>query len=110
MVRELSRIISEKVKDPRIGMLTVTGVTLTPDLKHAKVFVSTLGDDRERRDAMAGLSASAGFIRREVARAINMKSTPNLHFIYDEAPERGEKMMSLLNSLGNTNDDSSRMD
>jgi ribosome-binding factor A len=96
-VREvISAHISGDLKDPRIGFVTVTGVETSPDLRSARVFVSVLGDQAERDDALAGLRSSAGFLQAQVGTELRMKRTPTLEFVYDESVDRGMRISELL--------------
>lgn len=98
--RELSDIIRNKVKDPRIDMMTsVTSVEVAPDLKTCKVYISVLGDDEKRDKTMEGLSSSKGFIRHELARTVNLRNTPELTFIADESIEYGVRMSKLIDEV-----------
>ncbi len=97
--RELSNIIRE-LKDPRIGiMTTVTAVEVAPDLKTCKAYISVLGNDQAKTDTMAGLKSAAGFIRRELARTVNLRNTPEIRFIMDESIEYGMKMSKMIDDL-----------
>ena len=97
--RELSNIIRE-LKDPRIGiMTTVTAVEVAPDLKTCKAYISVLGNDQAKTDTMAGLKSAAGFIRRELVRTVNLRNTPEIHFIMDESIEYGMKMSKMIDDL-----------
>ena len=97
--RELSNIIRE-LKDPRIGiMTTVTAVEVAPDFKTCKAFISVLGDEQAKADTMAGLKSAAGFIRRELARTVNLRNTPEIRFIMDESIEYGMKMDKLIKEI-----------
>ena len=96
-VREvISAHIAGDLKDPRIGFVTVTGVETSPDLRSARVFVSVLGEESERSDALAGLRSSAGFLQAQIARELRMKRTPTLEFVYDESIDRGMRISELL--------------
>ena len=96
-VREvLSARIAGGLKDPRIGFVTVTGVETSPDLRHARVYVSVLGSEEEREESLAGLGSSHGILQREIARELRMKRTPTLEFVYDESIERGMRISELL--------------
>ena len=92
----LSDAITQQLKDPRIGFVTVTGVQTSPDLRHARVFVSVFGDPTERDLTMAGLKSSVGFLQRHVAAELRLKHTPTLNFIYDETAEKAQRMNLLL--------------
>jgi len=96
-VREvISAHISGDLKDPRIGFVTVTGVETSPDLRSARVFVSVLGQEAERDDALAGLRSSAGFLQAQIARELRMKRTPTLAFVYDPSVDTGMRITELL--------------
>jgi ribosome-binding factor A len=96
-VREvLSGAIAEGLKDPRIGFVTVTSVETSADLRHAKVFVSVLGGQREREETLAGLRSSHGYLQERVAEAVRLKRTPQLEFVYDGSVDRGMRINELL--------------
>lgn len=97
--RELGTIIRE-LKDPRIAvMTTVVAVEVATDLKTAKIFISVLGDDKAKEDTMEGLKSAKGFIRKELARTINLRNTPDLEFVYDESIEYGMKLSKMIDDL-----------
>jgi ribosome-binding factor A len=96
-VREvLSARLAEGLKDPRIGFVTVTAVDTSPDLRHARVYVSVLGAAAEREATLTGLTSSHGFLQAEIARELRLKRTPTLDFVYDESIERGMRITELL--------------
>lgn len=96
-VREvLSTTIGKDLKDPRIGFVTVTGVDTSTDLRHARVYVSVLGDDRRRQDTLAGLTSARGYLQSKVAAELRLKHTPQLDFHYDESADRGMRITELL--------------
>jgi ribosome-binding factor A len=100
-VREvLSGHITEDLKDPRIGFVTVTGVETSPDLRHARVFVSVLGTDAEKEEALEGLQSSAGYLQAKVGEELRMKRTPTLEFRYDDSIDRGMRISELLDEEG----------
>jgi ribosome-binding factor A len=92
----LSARIAEGLKDPRIGFVTVTAVETSPDLRHARVFVSVLGSDQEREESLAGLQRAHGLLQAEIAKVTHMKRTPELKFVYDETVEKGMRINELL--------------
>jgi ribosome-binding factor A len=94
----LSARIAEGLKDPRIGFVTVTAVETSPDLRHARVFVSVLGNDQEREDSLAGLQQAHGVLQAEIAKLTHMKRTPELKFVYDETVEKGMRINEILES------------
>ena len=97
--RDLSNIIRE-LKDPRVGIMTsVTAVEVTPDLKYCKAYISVLGDDETKAETLAGLKSAAGFIRRELARTVNLRNTPEIKFIMDESIEYGMRMSKLIDDV-----------
>ncbi len=96
-VREvLSARIAEGFNDPRIGFVTLTSVETSPDLRHARVFVSVLGSDAERADTLAGLASAHGLLQQSIARELRMKRTPTLEFVFDESIDRGMRISELL--------------
>jgi ribosome-binding factor A len=96
-VREVvSARIAEGLRDPRIGFVTVTAVETSPDLRHARVFVSVLGSDQERAATLAGLDSAHGVLQQSVATELRLKRTPSLQFVYDESIDRGMRVTELL--------------
>ena len=97
---ELSKIISFEVKDPRIHPMTsVVSVEVTPDLKYAKVFVSVLGSEQEKKDTQEGLKSAASHIRTQLARTLNLRNTPELTFVIDDSIEYGVTMSKRIDDL-----------
>jgi ribosome-binding factor A len=94
-----------ELKDPRIGLVTVTAVETAPDLHHATVFVSVLGSNRKRRASLDGLEAAHGVLQSRLARELRMKRTPQLTFEYDPTVERGVRMTRLIDELAPDDDD-----
>ena len=92
----LSDAITQDMKDPRVGFVTVTSVDTSPDLRHARVYVSVLGDDTQRELSMAGLRSAHGFLQRRVASELRIKHTPTLDFVYDDTVDRAERVERLL--------------
>jgi len=92
----LSDAITQELKDPRVGFVTVTAVKTSPDLRHARVYVSVLGDEQTRADSLAGLGSAHGFLQRRIASELRLKHTPALEFEYDETVERGMRLSQLL--------------
>ncbi|WAA13562.1 30S ribosome-binding factor RbfA [Fervidibacillus halotolerans] len=99
MKKELSDIISRKIKDPRIGFVTVTDVEVTGDLQQAKVFISVLGGEEERENTLIGLTKAKGFIRSEIGRRIRLRKTPEIDFEFDESIEYGNRIETLLQNI-----------
>jgi ribosome-binding factor A len=101
MVRgHLMDLLARKVNDPRLKMITITDVTVTPDAVRADVHYSLLGGVESREEAQAGLASAAGWLRRELGRRIRLRNTPELVFHYDPSLERGEHIASILDELG----------
>jgi ribosome-binding factor A len=98
-VREVVSEGVSELKDPRIGFVTVTGVETSPDLRHARVFVSVLGSDAKRAKTLDGLAAAHGVLQARVAKELRMKRTPQLAFEYDPTVERGVRMTQLIDEL-----------
>src|SRR3954464_11823230 len=96
-VREvLSGAITQELKDPRVGFVTLTAVETSPEPRPARVFVSVLGDDRRRERSMAGLRSAHGFLQRRVADELTLKHTPTLDFLYDDSVARSVRIQALL--------------
>jgi ribosome-binding factor A len=93
--REVSDLIRLEVRDPRVGMITVTSVDVSPDMSHAKVFFTVLEKDK-LQDTLHGLRRAAGFLRSQLAQRIKMYTTPELRFEYDESVERGDRLSRLI--------------
>ncbi len=87
------------LRDPRIGFITVTGVKVTPDLRVARVYWSSLGDDAARRETQAGLDAAKGFVRREVTSRVKLRVSPEVFFVFDESVQEGDKIDRLLREV-----------
>jgi ribosome-binding factor A len=92
----LSDAITQEIKDPRVGFVTVTAVKTSPDLRHARVYVSVLGDDEVRADSLVGLNSAHGFLQRRVASELRLKHTPTLDFAYDDTVDRSLRLGELL--------------
>jgi ribosome-binding factor A len=88
-----------ELKDPRIGLVTVTGVETAPDLRHAVVYISVLGSEKKRAATLKGLEAAHGVLQSRLARQLRMKRTPQLTFEYDPSVERGVRMSRLIDDL-----------
>jgi ribosome-binding factor A len=96
-VREvLSAAITNDLKDPRVGFVTVTAVDTSPDLRHAHVYVSVLGDEQARAESLQGLQSSHGYLQGRVGSELRLKHTPQLDFRYDDSIERGSRISELL--------------
>ena len=98
--RELSSILQRSLKDPRIGFVTIARIKVSADLRHAKVFVSVMGEDEARQKTMEGLTSACGYIQRELGSRVKMKFLPRLEFILDDSLDYGFHIMDLLRKIG----------
>ncbi|HLO12367.1 MAG TPA: 30S ribosome-binding factor RbfA [Pseudoneobacillus sp.] len=110
MKKELSDIIGRKIKDPRIGFVTVTDVQVSGDLQQAKVYISVLGDEEQRENTLKGLAKAKGFIRTEVGQRIRLRKTPEIIFEWDESMEYGNRINTILHQLHHDSDDKENQD
>ncbi len=94
--RELSALIRDELKDPRVGMVTLTGVEVSRDLAHARVYVTALGEAQAVQAAIAALNGAAGFLRRGLGQRMVLRSVPRLRFIHDESIDRGIRLSQLI--------------
>lgn len=101
--RDLAEIIAYDLKDPRVGMITITEVQVTPDYAHAKVFFTMLNDDPEAvQKALLGLNKASGFIRGQLGRRLTIHATPEVHFVYDASTARGMELSKLIDEANAT--------
>ncbi|WLR43503.1 30S ribosome-binding factor RbfA [Bacillus carboniphilus] len=107
MKKELSDIISKKIKDPRVGFVTVTDVRVTGDLQIATVYISVLGDESKRKETLQGLAKAKGFIRSEVGQRIRLRKVPEIEFEFDESIEYGNRIDQLIHEVKKQNSDES---
>lgn len=96
---EISELLLRKVRDPRIGFVSITGVDLSPDLRLARVFYSVLGSESDRSQAAQGLQSAHGFIKRELASRLHLKFMPEILFVLDNSLEQGERMERIFREL-----------
>jgi ribosome-binding factor A len=97
---EISELIRREVKDPRLdSFISVTEVVTSPDLRHARVFVSIMGTEEEKQQVEKGLAAAAGFLRRELGERLTLRYTPELVFQLDDSIERGSRLLQLINEV-----------
>lgn len=100
MQRELSNILRGGIKDPRVAPWTsVVAVEVAPDLKTSKAYISVLGDEKAQADTIAGLQSAEGYIRRELARTLNMRNTPEIRFVLDQSIEYGVNMSRKIDEV-----------
>lgn len=104
VLRELSNIIRTEIKDPRINPMTsVVSVNVTPDLKQCKAYVSVLGDEESQKSTIEGLRSAEGYIRKQLAMAINLRNTPEITFVLDQSIEYGVNMSRLIDEVNGNN-------
>ena len=96
--RELAELIRLELRDPRVGMVTITSVDVSPDLSHAKIFF-TLLDKEHLKETTQGLQRAASFLRSQLSKRMSMYTTPELRFVYDESVERGDHLSQLIDSV-----------
>ncbi len=96
LTQEIASILQKEIKDPRIGFVTLTGSELSPDLRHARVYYTALGDEAARERSEAGLKSAAPYIRREVSHRLRLKVSPEIRFVFDASLDRGERLDQLL--------------
>jgi ribosome-binding factor A len=94
--------LAGEVKDPRVGFITVTDVRTSPDLRHARVYVSVLGGEQEREDSLRGLRSAHGFLQARVAGELGLKRTPALRFLYDDTTDRAMRVDALIDEIGSS--------
>ena len=100
VMKELSLIIRQEIKDPRIHMMTsVTSVEVAPDLKTCKAYISVMGSDEEKKDTIAGLRSAEGYVRRQLAKRLNLRNTPEIRFVLDQSIEYGVHMSRLIDEV-----------
>ncbi|MCP5269017.1 MAG: 30S ribosome-binding factor RbfA [Zoogloeaceae bacterium] len=102
--REIAELIRGEVKDPRVGMVSITEVQITPDYAHARVYFSTLEGGEKVAETMEGLKKASGFLRRELGRRVRIHTTPELHFIHDVSLERGADLSKLIDEANRLSD------
>ena len=94
--RELSALIRDRLKDPEVGMVTISDVEVSRDLAHARVYFTLLGGEAEREKTREALQRAAGFLRRELGRELHLRTIPQLRFIYDDTMDRGNRVSALI--------------
>ncbi len=97
--QEISSLLAKGLKDPRIGFVTITGAKVSPDLREAWVYWAVHGDERARQETQQGLDAAKGYIRRALGEAISLRVLPTLHFVFDEAIDRGDRIERLIKEV-----------
>ena len=108
--RELAEVIRTELRDPRVGMISLTDVQVSADYAHAKVFFSSLAGSDSLDVVRAGLQNAAGFLRSELGKRISIHMTPQLHFVFDESLERGAQLSKLISEAAAISDQTDRSD
>ena len=96
---EISDILRRELKDPRLGFVTITDAQVSPDMRHAKIFISVLGAENVRKENMAVLKKSEKYVRQMLAKRMRMRTVPEIDFRFDESVDRGIKMLELLEKI-----------
>lgn len=94
--QELAGLIRNELKDPRLGFVSIVKIEVSGDIRHAKVYVSVMGDAKQQKDSLKALQSAAGFLRNEVGKALQIRYTPELHFALDESIAHGSRIAQLL--------------
>ena len=107
---EISTLLINGVKDPRVGLVTITSVKLTDDLRHATVYFSVRGADAERKDGEAGINSAKGYLRREVGKLLRMRFVPEIIFKYDDSVAYGNHIESILKQIHEADEENAQKD
>jgi ribosome-binding factor A len=99
IVRELSAIVHEELKDPRVGFVTILAADVAPDLRSARIYASPMGDERASQNTMRGLQSAAGFLSAELGKRMHTRRTPSLTFIRDSSIERGVRVSHVIDEV-----------
>ena len=99
LVELISELLRKEIRDPRINAVTVTGVKVSKDLRHARIYFNLLGRAEDRQTASAGLKSATGFLRSKVAKQLNLRFVPTLEFFYDESEDEAQRIDNLLNQV-----------
>lgn len=103
--KEVSELLTEELKDPRIGFVSITSVEVSKDLRYANIYFSVFGETDEQKASLEALRKAQGFIRGELAKRIRLRYTPEITFKLDESIERGSRLIALMNEVRDKNDD-----
>jgi ribosome-binding factor A len=95
--RELAVLLLQEVKDPRVGMITITAVEVTKEFENARVFYTVMGDQDQREKTAIGLAKASGYLRRELSKRLKLRTTPQLKFVFDKSVNEGMRMTALIN-------------
>lgn len=99
ILEEISKILQREIEDPRIGFVTILNVMVSDDLRHAKVFVSVMGSEQEKKSSLKGLSRASGFIRKKLSSRLELRCVPELVFKLDNSMEKSVKILTILSEL-----------
>ena len=102
--REVTQMIRDELKDPRIGFVTVTSVEVTPDIRYARIYISVLGSAEDTKQTLTALNKARGFVRTELGKRIRLRYTPEVEFRFDESIEHGARIMELLGEVKEAED------
>jgi len=98
--QEISELLQRQVKDPRLGgFVTVTQVSTSPDLRHAKIFISIMGNEEEKEEALEAFAVASGFLRRELGARLRLRRSPELSFHYDDSIDQGTHVLQLISQI-----------
>lgn len=103
--QELGTLILKEAKDPRLAGVTVTEVKISPDLGHARVYVSLIGDEEEQAEALEGLKRASGFLKHEIGERLDLRRVPDFSFHFDESIQRGQRILNILHELEQENEE-----
>ena len=109
MQRETAQLIQQEIKDPRIGLVTISGVKLSRDMSHATIYFTVLDEAHPVEETLKVLEGAAGFLRRELAKRMSLRIMPHLHFKYDESISYGNELSALINKAINMENPDNRM-
>ena len=99
LMKELGVLLLREARDPRLGGVTITEVKVSPDLAHARVYFTLMGDEQDKAEALQALNKASGFLRSHIARQMVLRRVPELSFEYDEAYERGQRILEILDQI-----------
>ena len=97
--RDVSEIIREDVSDPRMGFISITKVDISPDLENARIFVSIMGTEKQKRECMQGLDSATGFVRGKLGHMLELRQVPKIYFVRDDSLEKGSRVLGIIAKL-----------
>ena len=107
--REMAQLVQQEIKDPRLGLVTISAVKLSKDMSHANIFFTVLNDEQSVEDTLKVLEGAAGFLRHELAKRMQLRIVPNIHFKYDESISYGNELSALINKAMGMENPENRM-